>query len=289
MLVINAGPNETHRPPFEIDGGVIVPASDVPERVPAILRGLEAVAGIRIEEVELAVLTAVTALHAPEYVDFLQTTCAELKAARRPGFEPVLFPSVFPYRSGHEGRGHKARIGEFCFDTYTPLTGGAFDARGPHGFGGTACRRARRGRRRNAAVYAVGRPPGHHAERARFGGYSFLNGTALAANRLSQLGAGRGAGCGRSSRQRDTAPLLRPGGHPNRLDPRRPGRVVSVLLGLRRRNGNRTRTWSQSQLSVAAGNGRSSVSTSAGIGVGVALSRAAGISGRCSRIRHARG
>ena len=187
MLVINAGPNDGHRPPFEIDGGVMVPPSEVPERVPAILRGLQGMAGVRVEEVELVEPTEMTVLHAPEYVDFLRETCAELRAARRSDGEAALFPSVFPYGPGLRARGRKAQIGEYCFDTYTPLMAGTFDA---------ALRMASAALRAadcvaaggETVVYAVGRPPGHHAERARFGGYSYLNGTALAAHRLSARG-----------------------------------------------------------------------------------------------------
>jgi acetoin utilization deacetylase AcuC-like enzyme len=187
MLVINAGPNDRHRPPFELDGGVIVPPSEVPERVPAILRGLQGIAGVRIEEVVPVESSEMTALHAPEYVEFLRETCAELHAARRPEAEAALFPSVFPYQPGQRAHGRKAQIGEYCFDTYTPLMAGTFDA---------ALRTASAALRAadrvadsiESMVYAVGRPPGHHAERARFGGYSYLNGTALAAHRLSTRG-----------------------------------------------------------------------------------------------------
>ena len=41
------------------------------------------------------------------------------------------------------------------------------------------------------ATFALCRPPGHHAERARFGGYCFLNTAALAVEHFRHLGASR--------------------------------------------------------------------------------------------------
>src|SRR5688572_6533379 len=78
-------------------------------------------------------------------------------------------------------------MGEFCFDTYTPLVAGTFDAALRTASAAVLAADAVAAGER--VVYALGRPPGHHAERARCGGYSYLNGTALAADRLSRLGS----------------------------------------------------------------------------------------------------
>lgn len=188
MLVLTAGANPEHAPPFEVDGGRHVPAADVPARIDAIRFGLSRVAGVRFQTGETIDPADLSPLHDADYVRFLRKTCNDLKAASRSGGESMLFPSVYPYRPGQRGRSPKARLGEYCFDTYSPLVPGTFDA---------ALRTASaavRGADLVAAgdervVYALGRPPGHHAERARYGGYSYLNGTALAADRLSRLGS----------------------------------------------------------------------------------------------------
>ncbi|HKB06339.1 MAG TPA: hypothetical protein VKD90_29360, partial [Gemmataceae bacterium] len=186
MLVVSTGPNAGHRPPFELDAGTVTPASEVPDRVPAILSGLTAVPGVRVVDAARIDPSVLSPLHDPDYVAFLREACAELTAAAEPDREPALYPSVFPYRAGRLGGGLKARMGQYCFDTYTPLLPGTF---------GAALRMASAALAAADAVvagervaYAVGRPPGHHAERARCGGYSYLNGTALAANHLSRLG-----------------------------------------------------------------------------------------------------
>ena len=186
MLVIDAGPNPGHRPPFELDGGLRVPPSDVPERVDALRAGLAGLPGVRFADVAVLDPAALSPLHDPVYVAFLRETCAGLAAARLPDREPALYPSVFPYRPGQRGRSPRARMGEFCFDTYTPLLPGTFDAalRMASAAAGAADAVAAG----EPVAYALGRPPGHHAERARCGGYSYLNGTALAADRLARRG-----------------------------------------------------------------------------------------------------
>ena len=182
MRVFDAGPNPGHRPPFEIDGGLQAPPSDVPERVDAIRAGLAAVPGLCFEDVTLLDPAVLSPVHDTAYVTFLREACAGLTAAR----EPALYPSVFPYRPGQHGRSLRARMGEFCFDTYTPLLPGTFAAAllmASSAVGASSAVTA--GER---VAYALGRPPGHHAERARCGGYSYLNGTALAADQLTRLG-----------------------------------------------------------------------------------------------------
>jgi acetoin utilization deacetylase AcuC-like enzyme len=186
MLVLTTGPNPGHRPPFEVDAGAVTPPSEVPDRVPALLSGLSAVPSVRIAAAEPIDPAALSPLHDPGYVAFLREMCAELAGSQQPDAEPALYPSVFPYGPGQRGRGRKARFGEYCFDTYTPLLPGTFDA--ALRMASAALGAAEAVARGESIAYALGRPPGHHAERARCGGYSYLNGTALAADRLSRLG-----------------------------------------------------------------------------------------------------
>src|SRR5262245_48793467 len=107
MLVISAGPNVGHRPPFEFDGEVLIPSSDVPDRINAVLTGLKSVPGVSTEDVNPAVEAEVTVLHDPGYIAFLREGCAELSAAYRADFEPALFASIFPNQPGQRGRSLK--------------------------------------------------------------------------------------------------------------------------------------------------------------------------------------
>jgi acetoin utilization deacetylase AcuC-like enzyme len=186
VLVLSTGSNAAHRPPFELDAGAVSPPSEVPDRVPAILGGLAGVPGVRVADIPSIDPALLSPLHDAGYVAFLREACAELAAAGQPYREPALYPCVFPYRAGQRARDLKARLGEYCFDTYTPLVAGTFDAALRMASAAIGAAEAVIGGERVA--YAVGRPPGHHAERARCGGYSYLNGTALAADRLSRHG-----------------------------------------------------------------------------------------------------
>ena len=179
IRVITSGTNDQHRPPHELAGGGIAQAWELPERVTALLEGLSGVSGLTIVQATLGNLDCLNEIHDPDYLSFLEKTCLQLK-------DEALFPSVFPYRADPARSSNRRQPGEFCFDTHTPLLAGTFEA---------ACRMASAAIQASEAVardgaiaYALGRPPGHHAERAKYGGYSYLNNTALAANALAKIG-----------------------------------------------------------------------------------------------------
>ena len=125
--------------------------------------------------------------------------------------------------------------GSICFDTYTPILGGTFAA--ALGGASAALTPPNSSRRApNRQVYVLTRPPGHHAERDRCGGYCYFNNAALAAERLVEARQGRDARSRRSPRQRHAAHLLRARRRAHGVDPRRPGDALPVLLGLRGRD-----------------------------------------------------
>lgn len=100
----------------------------------------------------------------------------------------TFFPTVFPKRG--QNRGDPTNIhhaGCFCFDAGTPLNAQTWTAAS----WSAACAKAaavalQRGK--GPLTYALSRPPGHHATRDLFGGYSYFNNTALAAKHLRRYG-----------------------------------------------------------------------------------------------------
>jgi acetoin utilization deacetylase AcuC-like enzyme len=171
-----------HVPPHEVDNRAVVPPWEVPGRYAAIRAALDARGGFVFEAAPPPPESALTGLHDPAYVAYLRDTSAALAAEG--GW---VMPSVFPFVPGGEPRGDKARRGAYCFDTFTAVTAGTFAAAA----GGVAA--AVRAAELIAsgverAVYALTRPPGHHAERGRCGGYSYLNNAALAADALAKHG-----------------------------------------------------------------------------------------------------
>lgn len=166
--------------PFECEGGEPVTPSEVPGRFEAIRTALQTHGGFAFEEPDPIDESALLALHDADYVAYLR----EASLDRTVQF---AVPSVFPFGPSPRTKNAMARRGLYCFDTYTPITAGTFAA----ALGGAAAaihaaERIASGADR--AIYVLTRPPGHHAERARCGGYSYLNNAALAADRFAKLG-----------------------------------------------------------------------------------------------------
>lgn len=186
MRVILNPKHEPHAPPGEVENGTVIPCFEAPARLAAIRAALEAAGGHTFEDPPAATEEMVAAVHDPAYVAYLRETAAELRRAR--GSTPkVQWPTVFPYGPNPRADGNRALRGRFCFDTYTPVLGGTFAA--ALGGASAALRAAELvagGAER--AVYVLTRPPGHHAERDRCGGYCYFNNAALAAERLAKLG-----------------------------------------------------------------------------------------------------
>lgn len=183
-VIVNPG-HAAHAPPHEADNGTPVPPWEVPGRVAAIRTALEARGGFTFEDAPAVGEEALVALHDTAYVTYLRETSAELARAR--GQAPrFVIPSVFPYGPAPKAGGGKALRGTYCFDTFTAITPGTFAA--ALGGAAAALRAAELVAAGEPAVYVLTRPPGHHAEKARCGGYSYLNNAALAADRLAERG-----------------------------------------------------------------------------------------------------
>jgi acetoin utilization deacetylase AcuC-like enzyme len=186
MRVIVNPKHAPHAPPGEVENGAVIPCYECPERLYAVRAALEVVGGYAFEEPPPAAEDALAAVHDPAYVAYLRETAAELRRAR--GSTPrIQWPTVFPYGPSPRAAGNRALRGQFCFDTYTPILGGTFAA----ALGGASA--ALHGAELVASgterqVYVLTRPPGHHAERDRCGGYCYFNNAALAADRLAKLG-----------------------------------------------------------------------------------------------------
>ncbi|HPR62795.1 MAG TPA: histone deacetylase family protein [Thermoanaerobaculia bacterium] len=120
-------------------------------------------------------------VHDTNFVSYLKAACATIKDG------PPVYPYVFPVRRPERRPKELAlRAGYYCFDTFTPLDVKAYNAaRSAVDVAMTAAEELLSGRR---IVYALCRPPGHHAERRLFGGFCYFSNAALAANRLSKEG-----------------------------------------------------------------------------------------------------
>ena len=186
MRVILNPKHADHAPPGEVEGGAVIPSYEAPGRFDAIRAALEAAGGFTFDEPPKPGEECVAAVHDAAYVAYLREASVEAKRARDPAAKQ-LWPTVFPFGPNPRATGTRALRGQYCFDTYTPILPGTFAA--ALGGANAAARAAdlvAEGAER--AVYVLTRPPGHHAEPDRCGGYCYFNNAAVAAERLSKRG-----------------------------------------------------------------------------------------------------
>ena len=144
------------------------------------MRGL---AGLLLERVPVRPFDErpIRAVHDEDYVTYLATVCEGLEPGK------VVYPYVFPVRRPDQKPYDLAtRAGYYCIDTFTPLSRSAYAAaRAAVDCAVTAADLLLLGEQ---LVYALCRPPGHHAERRVYGGFCYFNNAAVAAHRLSARG-----------------------------------------------------------------------------------------------------
>lgn len=123
----------------------------------------------------------VRAVHDPQFVEYLKKVCSRTPDARS------IYPYVFPIRNAtRRPEDLSVQAGYYCIDTFTPLNQSAYLAASRAvDCALTGAEALLEGRR---LVYALVRPPGHHAERRVFGGFCYFNSTAIAAHYLSRHG-----------------------------------------------------------------------------------------------------
>lgn len=186
MKVVYTDAHEAFDPKGTWFDGRTLPPRELPRRLHIIKDVVERRGGCQTVAPTAHGPGALTRLHSPEYVAFLQ----EISAATPPGHDS--FPGLWPPTVGKpvppERLPHslKVRMGYYVSDTGTPVTGATFDA----AMSAVDC--ALTGAELllggESLVYALVRPPGHHAERRRAGGLCFFNNTALAARALAARG-----------------------------------------------------------------------------------------------------
>ncbi|MGH7664483.1 MAG: GNAT family N-acetyltransferase [Gemmatimonadaceae bacterium] len=152
-----------------------------PVRVERIVAAIMSLPGIE----EIAVRDhgdkPILAVHNPDFVYYLQRVCPKL--AEKETVYPYVFPIRFPDRKPVD---EEVQAGYYCIDTFTPLTRNAYiAARAAVDCALTGADLLREGER---LVYAICRPPGHHAETRVYGGFCYFNNAAVAAQSLSAEG-----------------------------------------------------------------------------------------------------
>lgn len=185
MKAVYSDAHRSHDPQFFLVRGVIKRTTEQPERADRLLRGLAK---------GRHTLVAPTAfgqgpraqIHSPEYLDFLATAWEQWLALGDAG--PEMIANIHPVRHAATYPSHiVGKLGWHTADTACPIGPGTWaGACAASDVAATAAQLVLDG---EDAIYALCRPPGHHAYRDMAGGFCFLNNSAIAAAHLRQAHA----------------------------------------------------------------------------------------------------
>lgn len=190
MKIFLSNTHFEHYPPFEIfDGGEKVPTFEVPERAERVRAALGRSGWASFHEPEDFGLQPLLAVHTRDYLDFLRQAYHDWQASETdaPYEKSALLPATFP-----PGRWRRlpesilGRAGFYMSDLSAPITGGTY--RAALSSANCALSAAKALTQGERSVFALCRPPGHHAGKANCAGYCYINNAAAAASWLSAQG-----------------------------------------------------------------------------------------------------
>ena len=167
-----------HAPVLQTVDGQVYDHPETPARPGLIREALQAAGVVRLVAPTAHEDGLLDAVHEPKYREFIRDTCAELK----PGVNLTptrvsLDPEVLKRSDPAE------RAAYYAFGQDAPLMQGTYRAaREAVDVALTGADLVREGA---ADVFALCRPPGHHAEHDRMGGFCYFNNAVAAANLLS--------------------------------------------------------------------------------------------------------
>lgn len=151
-----------HNPPYEIYNGEYEPYAEKAERLTSIVETLRKHGIKTFYNPHKFPISYIKKIHQREYVAFLRKKSNQLRQSE------TLYPSYF------------------IMDTYTPITHKTYQAaRSAVDVALTGAKYLLEGEK---IVYALCRPPGHHAGFKAMGGYCYFNNAAIAADYLSEHG-----------------------------------------------------------------------------------------------------
>ena len=191
MITFHNPLHHLHAPVHEFFRGERVPCFEKPARADYVEARLteRSHALLAPDQDSSAVLARI---HAPRYLQFLQTAWAQWLALDPANAQVQPFPSVWPVRtlrSDIESDNFVAKLGLYSMDNGTPLAAGSWQAaKAGADAAASAAARVAAGAR---AAFCCTRPPGHHAGPDFMGGYCLLNNAAVAAQWLRDQGAAR--------------------------------------------------------------------------------------------------
>ncbi|MDN3986577.1 histone deacetylase family protein [Zwartia vadi] len=170
-----------HHPQTYLSRGQMRKPQEIPDRVDGILEGLSKM-NLSVVEPKDYGRTPLLAVHAPEYLNFLEHAHRRWKEIPQDWGDEVM--SNVYVRHPNPLRGILAEAARYLADGSCPI--------GPHTWTSSywaaqsavaAAEEILAGERK---AYALCRPPGHHARRDAAGGFCYINNAAVAAQHLRQ-------------------------------------------------------------------------------------------------------
>ena len=187
MKTVYSPRHHGHSGNFELFGGEIKPAFEMPSRAEIVLaRAKEVGLGDVLAPNEHTLATAAK-VHKPDYLAFLPQVYDLWLADGRTG---SAIPFTWPIRGLRNDRvpdSIDGKLGFYSMDGGASFVAGTWDAiKSSQDVALTAATLIQQGER---AAFALCRPPGHHAGSHFFGGYCYINNIAVAAQHLLDHGA----------------------------------------------------------------------------------------------------
>lgn len=185
MHTIYSPLHHQHAPTHEFLEGRLLPCYELPSRAELILHAINDAGIGPVIPPRTFGLDPILAVHRPAYVHYLAHAYERWVAAG--GAPEGVIPSTLPIRGMSGFSPHPfAEAGYYSFDTCAPIVAGTYTAASASAdvaLTGAALLCAG-----ETVVYALCRPPGHHAGPDYCGGYCFFNNAAIAANYLARSG-----------------------------------------------------------------------------------------------------
>lgn len=174
-----------HDPKHFMANGRALQNPEQPRRIEVLREGAKA-AGCRFSAPDDHGIGPIAAIHSPEYLVFLKSI--HERWSRIPEASEEVIPNIHPdRRTASYPRSAVGQAGFHQADTACPISAGTWEA--AYWSAQTALSAAQAiVEGDEPAVYALSRPPGHHAFGDLAGGFCFLNNSAIAAEWLRRAG-----------------------------------------------------------------------------------------------------
>lgn len=189
MITVLSTQHQLHDCQHEFHRGRLVPCYEIPRRAEIILQAVKSAELGDIVEPDDFGMDPMMAVHDAAYLNFLQTAFEQWKAVHPEDTEVIPHTWCIRRMSQHVPDTIHGKVGFYSFDAGTPMVAGTWEA--VRCGANTALTAARLLGKGEPAVFALSRPPGHHAGKDYYGGYCFLNNAAIAAQALRDGGATR--------------------------------------------------------------------------------------------------